>query len=312
MRAIRTALAVVAIFGLGTAWLGGGDQGTAFAADAKTSGKPLVRVNSRVIGEADLQRMFQSRRVPQQHQDALRQPFLEEMVDAALLREFLATKKVKANAKDVTAQVEQIRKIAAQEGDADKVLAARGYSIQSLKEEMELPLAWQAFIEQTWQGDQLTAFYARRHAEFDGTRVSARQIFLRVKEPEGSPERTAALEQLRAIREQIAREELTFEEAAKTYSQASTKDRGGDLGEFTYSGRMPEAFSAVAFTLKPGQMSQPFSTRAGCHLCLLVKRTPGDLALEDVRKEVLSRIAQEQWREIAKAQRETAKIEWLE
>lgn len=278
------------------------------------SGKPtvLVTVNRRPITDQDLDRMYLSRRVPTEHQANLRQPFLEEMVDAELLREFLAAKKIKPNARVVSSQIEQIRKVAAQEGDADKILQARGYTAESLRREFELPVAWQAWIEQTWQGDKLTAFYAERRQEFDGTRVSARQIFLKMKEPVGSPEHTAALEQLREIRSRILRKELTFEEAAREFSESPTRDRGGDLGEFTWSGRMPESFSRVAFSQKPGEISEPFSTRAGVHLCQLIRKTPGDLALEDVRKEVLARISQEQWRETAQALRKSAQIVWAD
>jgi parvulin-like peptidyl-prolyl isomerase len=270
----------------------------------------LVTVNRRPVTQQDLDRMFLSRRVPAEHRTALAKPFLEEMIDAELLRGFLGSKRIKANSRVVNAQIEQIRQVAAQEGDADKVLEARGYTAESLRHEFELPIAWQAWIEQTWQGDKLNAFYAERRAEFDGTKVAARQIFLKTKDPVGSPEHSAAIEQLRDIREQILRKEITFEEAAAKHSESPTKDRGGDLGEFTYSGRMPESFSKVAFALKPGEISEPFSTRAGVHLCLLVKKTPGDLALEDVRKEVLARISREQWRETAKSLRESAEIVW--
>ncbi len=278
------------------------------------SGKPtaLVTVNRHAITDQDLDRMYLSRRVPAEHRAALRKPFLEEMVDAELIREFLAAKKVKANARVVSSQIEQIRKVAAQEGDADKVLQARGYTTESLRREFELPVAWQTWIEQTWQGDKLTAFFAERHQEFDGTKVSARQIYLRSKEPAGTPEHTAAIEQLREIRTRILRKELSFEDAARQYSDSPTRDRGGDVGEFTWSGRMPESFSRVAFSLKPGEVSEPFSTRAGVHLCQLIRKTPGDLALEDVRKEVLARIAQEQWRETVQSLRKSAQIVWAE
>lgn len=270
----------------------------------------LVTVNRRQITRQDLDRMFQSRRVPEEHRKSLEKPFLEEMVDAELLRAFLASKKVKANPRIVNSQIEQIRRVAAQEGDADKVLQARGYTTESLRQEFELPVAWQMWIEQSWQGERLKAFYAERRTEFDGTKVAARQIFLKTRDPLGSPEHTAALEQLREIRARIQQKEISFEEAARMYSDASTKDRGGDLGEFTYSGRMPESFSKVAFALKPGEISEPFSTRAGVHLCLLLRKTPGDLALEDVRKEVLARISQEEWRKTAGEARATTEIVW--
>ena len=48
----------------------------------------LVTVNRRQITRQDLERMFLSRRVPAEHRKSLEKPFLEEMVDAELLRTF--------------------------------------------------------------------------------------------------------------------------------------------------------------------------------------------------------------------------------
>jgi len=57
----------------------------------------------------------------------------------------------------------------------------------------------------------------------------------------------------------------SFEELAKQFSDDPSGQRGGDLGEFGHGDMVPE-FEAVAFTLKPNEVSQPVRTRFGYHI----------------------------------------------
>ncbi|MEK7348342.1 MAG: peptidylprolyl isomerase [Candidatus Eisenbacteria bacterium] len=56
-----------------------------------------------------------------------------------------------------------------------------------------------------------------------------------------------------------------FEEAARQFSDDPSGQRGGDLGSFGHGDMVPE-FEAVAFSLKPNEMSQPVRTRYGYHI----------------------------------------------
>jgi peptidyl-prolyl cis-trans isomerase SurA len=80
-----------------------------------------------------------------------------------------------------------------------------------------------------------------------------------------------ALQQLLDIREQITSGKTDFETMAGIYNTDATKDQGGDLGIMTREELVPE-FSAVAFRLQTGEISQPVKTRFGYHLVQMVKR----------------------------------------
>jgi parvulin-like peptidyl-prolyl isomerase len=73
---------------------------------------------------------------------------------------------------------------------------------------------------------------------------------------------------------------------------------------------MPVQLTREVFRLNVGEVSQPFRTSWGVHLCLVTDRKPGDLSLEDVRDEVLARMSQDLWNETIAELRKTAKIEW--
>ena len=64
-----------------------------------------------------------------------------------------------------------------------------------------------------------------------------------------------------------------FAELAKANSDCPSKDRGGDLGEFT-RGRMVKEFEEVAFKSEPFVVSDPVKTQFGWHLIMVTKKVP--------------------------------------
>lgn len=76
--------------------------------------------------------------------------------------------------------------------------------------------------------------------------------------------------QIDDIHSKIVSEEMTFEEAAKNFSQDGSAANGGMLGTFPSSQMVPE-FSDKLKTMKEGELSKPFKTRFGWHIVKLIK-----------------------------------------
>ena len=74
-----------------------------------------------------------------------------------------------------------------------------------------------------------------------------------------------------ALRQKIIDGEITFEDAAKKYSQCPSREEGGDLGFFP-RGVMAGPFEKAAFSLPVGEISQPVETRFGWHLIKVTDR----------------------------------------
>ncbi|WP_373069480.1 peptidyl-prolyl cis-trans isomerase [Sulfurimonas sp.] len=64
-----------------------------------------------------------------------------------------------------------------------------------------------------------------------------------------------------------------FIELAKVKSKGPSGPRGGDLGYFVYERMLPE-FSAVAFAMKVGTISEPVKTEHGYHVIYLEDKKP--------------------------------------
>jgi len=271
----------------------------------------LVTVNGKNITESELNRMLMTRQVREDLRDKARDAFLEEMIDARLIQQFLDLRDTKATKQEIDAQVDRIREAAKQRGsDPDKVLADLGYTAGSLREEFAIPLAWKHHVDRAVPATRLKAYFDEHRPEFDGTKVKASHIIFRLRPGEEEEAWKQAEAKMSDIRKQIVKGQISFEDAARKYSQAPSKDDGGDVGEFPYVGKMPEQFSREAFRLKVGEISQPFRSKFGVHLCVVTGRKPGDLSLEDVREEVLARLSQEMWKQTVADMRKTAKIEW--
>lgn len=82
---------------------------------------------------------------------------------------------------------------------------------------------------------------------------------------------TAARLQITQILQQI-HDGMSFEDAAKQYSQDMTASSGGDLGWFG-RGDMVPSFEEAAFNLAPGQVSGVVRTRYGLHLIQCVEKS---------------------------------------
>lgn len=268
----------------------------------------LVIVNGQKVTESDLQRSFQIYQVPDDKREEVRGRFLQNLVDARLIGQFLTQKKVAADKKEIDAEVTRLKDLEKSSKKPGKTLAELGYTDEVLREEFVVPLAWRKHFSKTTTPAKLRQFFEAHHLEFDGTRVRAKHVLLKVASEDESDWLRAEAE-LARLRKKIAAGELTFDQAALEFSDAPSKDKGGDVGWFDWLG-MPTAFSEQAFALKPGELSQPFRTKSGVHLCLVTDKKIGMNQLEDIRDDVLAKMLEDVYRQTAADLRQTAKIEW--
>lgn len=103
-----------------------------------------------------------------------------------------------------------------------------------------------------------------------------------------------------------------FAELAKTKSKDPGATNGGDLGFFTKDQMVPE-FSAAAFKLEPGQISDPVKTDFGWHVIKLEeKRNRKAPDFEAVKGQIETFVMRRAQAEFVAKLREGAKIERLD
>ena len=151
--------------------------------------------------------------------------------------------------------------------------------------------AWERSVEDPEQA--VLDFYKRNKAKrYDvPKKVCARHIL--IKSPKGTPPDTRAehRERLAEAGKKIASGELSFEEAARAYSEDPSKTKGGDLGCFG-PGQMVPAFERAAFALGVGELSDRVESVFGFHLIEVYDvKDPVRKKLEDVRGEIRRELA---------------------
>ena len=270
----------------------------------------LAVVNGQKIAARDLEFLYLSRRVPKDVQESVRQRFVEDLIDRALLRQFLAKRKVEVSKVLLDQQLLRIETvIKGEELDVAVVLKSLGFTRETLREELALPLRWRAHAATLIDDAVLKEYWGKHRIKYDGTQIRAAQVVKRIAAGATAADIEKSKAELATLRARILKMEITFAEAAKQQSDSPSAKDGGDLGAFEYRGRMLEEFTQVGFRLKPGEVSDPFQTQFGLHLLTVTEIVPGNLSLEDARPELFDAISSEMQERLLKQLRQDAKLE---
>ncbi|MDD4858054.1 MAG: peptidyl-prolyl cis-trans isomerase [Candidatus Krumholzibacteria bacterium] len=136
---------------------------------------------------------------------------------------------------------------------------------------------------------ELRAYYEKKKADFTNPAMRRIRVMEFKKMPTAADEEDVRLH-LEDIRNDIENGTIDFAAAAKEYSDDnSTSDKGGDLGFFKKGDMAPE-FDKIAFSMKPGDISEPFRTQFGYHI-LKVEERKTEKGVEQVHaKHILMKI----------------------
>lgn len=147
---------------------------------------------------------------------------------------------------------------------------------------------------------EIEAYYEDNPDEFNEPKtVQARHILFSLEE-NAEP---GIVEEKRKAAEAVmteAREGADFAELARTHSEGPSADRGGDLGTFTKE-RMVAPFSEAAFSMAPGEISEPVRTRFGWHVIKVEAVNEASTeTLEEAREGIIETLKAERGKELAR------------
>ena len=270
----------------------------------------VVRVNGTAITAGDLEFTAVQRGIPEAERGQALPKLIDDLIERQLIRDFLRSRKIEPTPEELKTQIERAEEFIKKRGEDPAALLKKiGYTPERLNRELGLTLAWQAYVRQTVTPTQIKEYFEQHKVELDGTQLRASQIFFKLPQPANEPTQVRRIQKLNEIREEIRNQKISFAEAAKKYSEAPTRDQGGDLGLFGWQGKLPAAVSHAAFALKEMELSQPIVSPFGLHLIQVTERIPGDFSLEDVRAVILDRLSQKLWKSTAESTQLGAKIE---
>ncbi|MFM6924306.1 MAG: peptidylprolyl isomerase [Ferruginibacter sp.] len=187
----------------------------------------------------------------------------------------------------------RIRSFIAQFGSKDELEKVAGKTIYQLKEDFREPIRDQELAK------------AMRNKVVENVRITPKEVnefynkipkdslFLYESEVEISQivifpkaHRDAeeyAIEQLKDIKAQVESGKSDFASLASIYTMdPGSKETGGQYDVNRYSKELDPVWLGKAFTLKPGQISNPFKTRFGYHIMQLVSRAGDDASVRHI------------------------------
>jgi parvulin-like peptidyl-prolyl isomerase len=132
------------------------------------------------------------------------------------------------------------------------------------------------------------AMFMPRPENVDATRARLAHILIAIdKNDPGS--RTAAIEEVRALREQILNGANFSKLAAQHSDDPLSAKNGGDLG-WVHRGEMTEAVDNFIWTAPFNQVSEPIVTELGLHLIIVRERqlSKADLHEMQLKERVLN------------------------
>lgn len=142
--------------------------------------------------------------------------------------------------------------------------------------------------------ERLKKYYDKNKEKYTmPEQVKARHILIKVPFGGTMEEKAKAREKIGNILDWLKKGEK-FETLAEQYSEDNTSNkRGGDLGYFQ-RGRMPKAFDDMAFSLKPGQISDIIETDYGYHIIKVEDRRDAKTkGFDEVKAQIKDQLTEE-------------------
>lgn len=273
----------------------------------------VFTLNGKKYTEGDVEKTFEMFSPPGRGNDemamrmlqAQHQMVVERTIDNALLQAEADKLKLTVTEADVDAQGEQmVSAFLKARGMTREQLAeqqkATGMTLEDSLKAMRPRLRMQTLMEKlskemfkdiTVTEEEIKQAHERNTSY--GAQVRASHILLSSQNPRKGmtpEEKEAAHKKAEEVVVKAKAPGADFAALANEYSvDKAANAKGGDLGFFGAKGPMDPVFTAAAFALKPGEVSDIVETRFGFHIIKLTETRPAK-TLEEVREEIVENL----------------------
>ena len=257
----------------------------------------LARVNGQPVTKVDFDRLIKNMEagrgaIPAERRDEVLRGALDQLITYSVLKQEAASRKFAVPDADVDAQVASMQKKFPTQAEFDKALSARNTTVEQLKADARIDMAINKMMEVEVASAVAATdtdakdFYDKNPDKFQQPEsVRASHILLMTKDKDEAAKKAAKTKIDELLKRAKAGED--FAALAKANSEDGSAPQGGDLGPFQ-RGRMVPEFDKVAFSLKPGEISDVVTTEFGYHIIKLTeKKEASAIPLDQVKPQVL-------------------------
>jgi hypothetical protein len=249
-----------------------------FAPSSLAADPPAAVVNGEEIPMAAVERIIAQRPHGSSPLTAsliadLRRAALEERIDEILLKQFLTKEKITVREADVDEQLRVLGESLAKRGSSlDAFRKESGLTDTDLRDQFRVLIGFEKFAERTGTPDELKKFHTLHKDYFDGVRVKAEALLVRVPAGATVSERNAAKLKAESISKSCQADPTAF----TTYAQSIPYHLGNaSIGWVSrFDSLVEETVAAAATSLAVGQVSSPISILTGFVIVKCIERTP--------------------------------------
>lgn len=287
----------------------------------------LARVNGEAVKKADLERLIKNMElsanqpIPPERRDEILRRALDQLVTYTLLSQETRARKVTVTDAEIDGNLKQMQSQFPNELEFKKALTARGMTVEKLRSDARIDMSINRMMEAEVASTppptdvQVREFYDKNPDKFKQEEaVRASHILIPADEKADEATKKKARAEIDDILKQL-KGGADFAELAKKHSKDGSAAQGGDLNFFA-KGQMVPAFDQVAFSLKPGEMSDVVTTPFGYHIIKVTERRAASTApFEQVSARIKEYLTEQQKQGRAQAfielLKQKAKIEVL-
>ena len=252
----------------------------------------------------------------------LRKEAMDKMIEQELVRQAAEDQGIEVTPEEVDAALVEVGEPFKTPEEFTRRIESEGFTEDSYREHLARMIAASKYLDgirasvATVSDAELETYYRDNELRLTlPAQVRVRHILLTWKPMGTRDDRAAIRDQMVPILDKVRAGE-DFAALAREHSDDSaTAQNGGDTGLF-HRGQMVPAFEAVAFALRPGEISDPVDTPFGVHIIRLEERHEARLLpLDEVREQLREHIRGEKMEVAVKQEterlREEAEIEIL-
>jgi peptidyl-prolyl cis-trans isomerase C len=259
----------------------------------------IARVNGETITKKDFEDAVKQAEqragspVPPDQRDRVYRQLLDQMIGYKLLTQESKARKVTVPDAEVEARITSLKQQFPNEDAFKQALAQPNVTLDKLRSDARQDMVISKLVEDeiapkvAVKPEDVQAFYQANPQNFkESERVHASHILITAAKDADTATKTQARAKAEAILKDV-KAGKDFATLAKQNSQdPGSAANGGDLG-FFQQGQMVGPFNDVAFSLKPGSVSDIVETDFGYHIIKVLEKQPGrTVPLEEAKPRI--------------------------
>jgi len=261
---------------------------------------PLAKVNGTEVSKAEFEQKYvkmtkaftaRKKDIPENLAKRYKESILKQLIEKELLKQEIAKQGLQIDPAELDREFDEYKKMFRTDENFDRYLKSSEVTIDQIKENIRHNIGVNKLLEKggtlTVGEEESKAYYQENIKRYEvQEQLHAAHILVKLDPKADKKAEAEALKKANEFYKEVTKKGADFAAVAQKSSDGPTASRGGDLNWFPRN-RMPPEFDAVAFKMKPGEISKPVKSPFGYHIIKAIEHKEGKVRpLEEVKESI--------------------------